>query len=490
MLTKTVTGANVLFEDEGTNSAVSRLDKNEDPPDTDDAANFGAALRAVGLTDTVTSGIVINFNGNDDTASITSGVAVLDADTAEAHLAAQTRYEVCYVARVPSVSGIQLYSNAVNELYLHLPLTDNDSLQVVVRDPDNDPQPNRPRLHIGTIDTTVTTPSAQPHNRGVDLNVASMFGGITDGATLRSLVGGDFTIDGSGNLIIDASGSDNLSNAETLGGQPPSYYAALGENETVTGSWTFNSGLTVGGNITDSSSRTVYNTSTGRVPAARIGSGVDAGSYKGNDIDSDGDGIVNAAQTADALGGVSAGNYARTDQETQFNADVTYGQSSSIVFDRGRTETTDFYWNASSSTDNGVYLDIDGPDGFTFLENGRIASRGGQLSLNSATGPVNIADDLTIQGSTAATMPDLRAVAGSVLANGQVTLSGGSATVNTGVPVSTSGFYDVKVRPEDGADIAASLEDDTGGTGNWVIHLKEHTTSVGTPDCGWQLTGG
>lgn len=76
------------------------------------------------------------------------------------------------------------------------------------------------------------------------------------------------------------------------------------------------------------------------------------------------------------------------------------------------------------------------------------------------------------------------------LASGEATLSSGSATVDTGVSTSTTAgyFVGVALRPESGADIAASVEDDSGGTGNWVIHLEENTTSVGNPTVGWKLT--
>lgn len=74
------------------------------------------------------------------------------------------------------------------------------------------------------------------------------------------------------------------------------------------------------------------------------------------------------------------------------------------------------------------------------------------------------------------------------LASGEATLSSGSVTADTGIATSMTGFYDVKLRPENGADIAASLEDDSGGTGNWIIHLEENTTSVGNPTVGWKLT--
>lgn len=74
-------------------------------------------------------------------------------------------------------------------------------------------------------------------------------------------------------------------------------------------------------------------------------------------------------------------------------------------------------------------------------------------------------------------------------ATGTATLSSGSATVDTGVATSTASdyFVDVALRPENAADIAASLEDDSGGTGNWQLHLEENTTNIGNPSVGWKL---
>lgn len=95
------------------------------------------------------------------------------------------------------------------------------------------------------------------------------------------------------------------------------------------------------------------------------------------------------------------------------------------------------------------------------------------------TGAHDFTGGLTANGSAVVTEAGL--------ASGTVTLSSGTATVDTGVAVSTSGFFDVKVRPEAGADIAVSLEDDSGGTGNWLIHVEENSTSVGNPTVGWKL---
>lgn len=73
-----------------------------------------------------------------------------------------------------------------------------------------------------------------------------------------------------------------------------------------------------------------------------------------------------------------------------------------------------------------------------------------------------------------------------VVASGSETLSGGSGTVDTGVAVDDA-HYMVPVSPQSGADIAMSLEDDTGGTGNYVLHLEENTSSIGNPTIGWKM---
>ena len=70
------------------------------------------------------------------------------------------------------------------------------------------------------------------------------------------------------------------------------------------------------------------------------------------------------------------------------------------------------------------------------------------------------------------------------VANGDDTLSSGTATIDTGHAIDDSAEYTVMINPDDGADIAASLEE--GGT-NYQLHLEENTTSVGNPGCRWRL---
>lgn len=73
-------------------------------------------------------------------------------------------------------------------------------------------------------------------------------------------------------------------------------------------------------------------------------------------------------------------------------------------------------------------------------------------------------------------------------ASGSVTLSGGTATVDTGVAVDDTTFWDVSLAPEDGADVAVSIQDDTGGTGNYLLNIEENTTSIGNPTVNWKLS--
>lgn len=71
-----------------------------------------------------------------------------------------------------------------------------------------------------------------------------------------------------------------------------------------------------------------------------------------------------------------------------------------------------------------------------------------------------------------------------VVASGDATLSAESAVIDTGHPINDTNTYQVGLNPDDGADIAASLEE--GGT-NYQLHLEENTTSVGNPGCKWSL---
>jgi hypothetical protein len=70
-----------------------------------------------------------------------------------------------------------------------------------------------------------------------------------------------------------------------------------------------------------------------------------------------------------------------------------------------------------------------------------------------------------------------------VSADSETTLSGGSATVDTGVAAGTTDVL-VALSPRDGADIAASIEDN--GT-NFTLHFEENTTSIGNPTVGWSI---
>jgi len=70
------------------------------------------------------------------------------------------------------------------------------------------------------------------------------------------------------------------------------------------------------------------------------------------------------------------------------------------------------------------------------------------------------------------------------VASGDATLSSGSVTVDTGHAINDTNTYQVAINPDDGADIAASLEE--GGT-NYYLHLEENTTSIGNPGCKWSL---
>lgn len=97
------------------------------------------------------------------------------------------------------------------------------------------------------------------------------------------------------------------------------------------------------------------------------------------------------------------------------------------------------------------------------------------LEFDPLTGAVNAPGGIT--GGSAPTT-----------ATGSTALSSGSATVDTGVAVDDSTFWDVSLAPEDGADVAVSLQDDTGGTGNYLLQIEENTTSVGNPTVNWKLT--
>lgn len=66
------------------------------------------------------------------------------------------------------------------------------------------------------------------------------------------------------------------------------------------------------------------------------------------------------------------------------------------------------------------------------------------------------------------------------VASGNVTLSSGQATVDTGIGEGTTATFFVAFGPvTDGAEVAATIEAQSNG--NYVVHIDEQNTSVGNP---------
>lgn len=417
-------GASVLFEDAGTNTQIDRTDDTKDNPDTDDAANLNQALRAVGLSDRVSHGLDVTYNG-DDTVDISAGAAVINANSGYAAKARETRYDISYPVRVPSQSSVPLIPNAVNELYLRLPLTGDDELRIIARDPANDALPAEPSLLFATVDTTATSPVPTLESRGAELNVRKMTGGIADGGVVESLVGGDFTTNSANALVFDGGGGQDLSNAETLGGEAPSYYAALSETETVGAQWTFAAGLTTEDDIVDANGDTVYDHSAGALATSALPDDIDASTYKGRDIDSDGDGVVDAADSAALaddsarLGGTPAGNFARTDTAETFTSNV-------YIDNHGFGSAPAQIALAIGDNDTGLHSLTDGT--LEIHANGEMV---GQIESTYA----DFDSPLLEAGNRVATRSYLGSnyITGQVVSTGTVSVSGGVGRANIGV---------------------------------------------------------
>jgi hypothetical protein len=174
--------------------------------------------------------------------------------------------------------------------------------------------------------------------------------------------------------------------------------------------------------------------------------------------------------------------------ETKTSGSVDAGSTASLTFiaSEEQLDDGDYFLEVTFS---GSTLEVDTLDEKTAGATYRFeetADGTGQVTDTRRSDPVLTIDPLT----GAVDFPNgATGTSSTELANGEATLSSGSTTVDTGVSTSTdSGYFvDVALRPEDGADVAASLEDDSGGSGNWVLHLEENTTSVGNPTVGWQL---
>lgn len=137
--------------------------------------------------------------------------------------------------------------------------------------------------------------------------------------------------------------------------------------------------------------------------------------------------------------------------------------------------------SVSDSTLSSIWLNITGVDSNNAVEI-RSGSGGGTTTAPSDTylkiGEANADDSSQDVRSNDWSAPK-------VVASGVETLSSGTASTDTGIS-SSNKHYSVRPSPRSGADIAFSLEDDSG-TGNWTIYWSENNTTVGNPDVGWQL---
>lgn len=245
MQTTTLVGATVYPEDSGTNTDIDRDDPSKDNPDTDDAANIAQAFRIIGRTDAVLWGARVTYDSAASSIDISSGAAAIEADSARARYQGVTRYDVAFAVRLPAVPGLPITSGSVNHLWLHLPQTGNDEAEYAISVGTETP-PTEPRLKIAEIDPAATNPVTEM-NRGSEVAARSIVGdvlGSDDSVALQSFTDGDLGINSQGALVVSSttsssSSSSTLTDAQTVGGHGPSYYASSEESETIASPWTF-----------------------------------------------------------------------------------------------------------------------------------------------------------------------------------------------------------------------------------------------------------
>ena len=157
------------------------------------------------------------------------------------------------------------------------------------------------------------------------------------------------------------------------------------------------------------------------------------------------------------------------------HADLTDG--SNVIYDQSSTHVPLTILEASSVTVAGNSVSLGGS---TSIAHADISSIGASdhhakytdEEAQDAVGN-NVGDGLSYDDANAT-------VEMNVVATGNVSLSSGAATVDTGISESTTATFQVAIGPTtDDAEITASIQANSGG--NYTVHFDEINTSVGNP---------
>lgn len=251
--------------------------------DNDDAEHFGALIGQDNLTNYVEYGMTFNVSYSVPEVTVTTGKGFVQVSSATASSSGDTILNVGYVIQIPQQT-VSLTDNAVNYIYLEPDLSTDDNGTVNAYTSEQTGN----SILIGTIDTANNTSTRENRNPAVEFQSIGLnddeplvFGSdddyyleydsandvlslddsagndlidFGDGLTTlynnldlngNDLVDGTTTVwDSSAGHIPNSSIQTNNLDADTVDGYDASALAAIAEDETITGAWTFNSNVT------------------------------------------------------------------------------------------------------------------------------------------------------------------------------------------------------------------------------------------------------
>jgi hypothetical protein len=183
----------VFPEDEGTGATEG---------DDADAANFGAHAQHDNLSDYIAGGLSFqNIDYTNLNFDVTAGKAFLEQSSATTAQSGENRDQgVLFEVEVSARSGLALTDSAVNEVFVDVDLSTDDSVTINVIDDGTSPQ--APFLKIGEIDTTVDT-SNEDFNRAPSMTATSLSAPST--RSYLDLTGNDLRL-GTDKRIQDGTG--------------------------------------------------------------------------------------------------------------------------------------------------------------------------------------------------------------------------------------------------------------------------------------------
>lgn len=123
--------------------------------DFDDAANFSTLARAVGFGDYVFTGMNFTPDYSTPDVNISSGLAVIAKDTVSQDQGSEKMDQGnLFFVKKDSVSGLSLTDSAVNNIFLKIDLSSDDTASYEAK---TSGTPSLPNIKIGEINTSSNT---------------------------------------------------------------------------------------------------------------------------------------------------------------------------------------------------------------------------------------------------------------------------------------------------------------------------------------------